>query len=206
MTEDDSSVGHIRKLSLYSFIAFLAVSALFAIFTVVFGEFGEFEAKVLVSTLVVTLASVCSLCCSAYATRTGITWPGVAGIVLAVVSAVLVIVGIWTEMEADGYWKTTAILGLLAWAVAHALALLTVRLQRNHGWLQVASTVNILLIAGIPVGHDPGGDRRGRLVQDRCGARHSCRAGDAGHPDHGEVDPSIRGPFVGGGHAHPQET
>jgi hypothetical protein len=147
MSQPEAALGKATKLFLYSFLAFLATSAAFAIVTVVAGTFGEFEAKVLITTSVIALASICSLCCSAFASRTGITWPTLAGIVLAAVASCMVALGVWAEMEQEGYWKLVAVLGFFALAAAHVLALLAVSLPRRHRWVQVVTTATLLLLA-----------------------------------------------------------
>ena len=140
-------ISGVRKMSLYSFIGFLALSALFAIVCVIRGEFGEFEVKVLVTTLVIAAGSICSLCCSAYAGRTHNTWPALGGIGVATLAGALLILGVWMEIESEPYWKDTAVLGVLAAACAHALALLALRLKPEQRWLQVVTSVNIALLA-----------------------------------------------------------
>jgi hypothetical protein len=149
MKQSADMVSSVRKGFLYSFIVFLAISALLAITSVLFGKFGEFEIKVLVTTSVIAVASICSLCCSAYTSRSQNALPGIAGISVAGVSAAMLIIGVWTEMDSEGYWKTTAILSVFAIAFAHSLALLAVRLRPTHSWLQLGTAINIFALAAI---------------------------------------------------------
>lgn len=145
--QDKGLIGRVRKAFLYSFISCLAVSALMAIICVLAGKFGKFEGKVLVTTTVVTVASICLLCCIAYLGRKWKPMPGVAGIILIGVSAVMLIGGVWTEVHSHDYWEITAVICVFAIASAHLLALLAVRLKPGHVWLQIAAAVNILLLA-----------------------------------------------------------
>ena len=147
MAHIENTAGRIKQVSFYSFIVFLAISALFAIASVMFGKFGEFEFKALISTSVIALASIGSLCCSAYSSRKRDPLPGISGIVLAAVSALMIILGIWTEMNSADYWKITAVFSFFAVALAHSLALLTVRLRREHGWIQLAAMLDIFALA-----------------------------------------------------------
>jgi hypothetical protein len=149
MKHDTDMISRVRKGSLYSFIAFLGISALLAITSVLSGKFGEFEIKVLITTSVIAVASICSLCCSAYTSRSQNSLPGVAGVSFAGISAAMLIIGVWAEMDSEGYWKTTAVLSVFAIAFAHSLALLAVRLRPTHSWLQLGTAINIFALAAI---------------------------------------------------------
>lgn len=149
MKQDVDAANRMRKGSLYSFIAFLSASALLAIGCVLFGDFRGFVMKVLITTSVITVASICSLCCSVHAGRTANFLPGVAGIFLAGVSATMLILGVWTRMHPVGYWKTSGIVGVFAVAFAHSLLLLAIGLRRTHRWLRLAAAINIFALAGL---------------------------------------------------------
>ena len=134
---------------LKSFIVFLALSALLAIGIVLFGDFGDFEVKVLITTTVVACASVGSLCCSAYAGRTGKRPPAIAGIAVTAAAAALVVAGAWAEADSEVYWKPTIVLTVYALAFAHALAVLAVRLGPARAWLPVATAMNTFALASL---------------------------------------------------------
>ncbi|PZD70457.1 hypothetical protein C1752_12028 [Acaryochloris thomasi RCC1774] len=149
MKQDFDPSDNLKKISLYTFIAFLSISAFFAIASVLTGRFGEFELKVLITTSVIAIASICSLCCSAYSSRKQNTVPSYSGIALAGASAVMLILGVWAEIAAEGYWKSTAILSIFAFASAHSLALLAVRLRAEHAWVQFVTVINIFTFATV---------------------------------------------------------
>ncbi len=149
MKQNADMTSRVRKGSLYSFIAFLSISALLAITCVLSGSFGDLEIKILVTTSVIAVASICSLCCSAYSNRKENALPGLGGISVAAVSAVMLIVGVWAEMDSEVYWKTTAICSVFAIAFAHSLALLAVGLRPTHYWLQLATGINIFALASL---------------------------------------------------------
>lgn len=138
-----------KTVLLYLLIGFLMLSALFAIITVLTGRFSHFEIKVLLTAMVIVFTSIGSLSCSTYMARSGRTWPGVAGITLAVFSASLIILGLWWGVRdyRVEYWKTAIVTATFAAAFAHSLALLSVRLPLKHLWIRVITTVNIFLLA-----------------------------------------------------------
>ena len=149
MKQNADMISRVRKGSLYSFIGFLAISALLAITCVLSGEFGDFEIKVLITTSVIAVASICSLCCSAYSNRKENALPGLGGISVAAVSASMLIVGVWAEIDSEGYWKATAICSVFAIAFAHSLALLAVELRPTYSWLRIGTGINIFALAAL---------------------------------------------------------
>ena len=149
MKQNVDMISRVRKGSLYSFIGFLTISALLAITCVLSGEFGDFEIKVLITTSVIAVASICSLCCSAYSNRKENAWPGLGGISVAAVSAAMLIVGVWAEIDSEGYWKATAICSVFAIAFAHSLALLAVELRPTYSWLRIGTGINIFALAAL---------------------------------------------------------
>lgn len=139
----------LKKVSLHTFILFLAISALLAIITVLSGNFGSFEFKVLITTSIVAAASICIMCCSSYASRSELAWPGTFAAVLTFVSAALLIGGSWAEVDSVLYWKTALMAGIFAVAAAHALALLGLHLHQPHAWLKPVTAVTIFTLATV---------------------------------------------------------
>ena len=54
---------------------------------------------------------------------------------MRMVAAAMGLIGIWGEIEDDGFWKTMVILSLQAGALAHSLALMLVELPAGRRWL-----------------------------------------------------------------------
>ncbi len=151
MQDKTTNAAKIKTTALYLLIGFLILGGLFAIITVLTGRFSHFEIKVLLTTLVIVFASIGSLSCSTYMTRSGRAWAGVAGITLAVFSASLLILDLWWEVRDTTvwYWKTVIVTAIFAAAFAHSLALLCVRLSHKYRWIKVITTVNIFLLAAV---------------------------------------------------------
>lgn len=146
---DAALPARLKQGSLYCFVIFLVISALLAIAAVLSGSFDVFELKILLTTSVIAAASVCGLCCSVYAQRTGVAWPGAAGAGLAWVSAALFVYGAWQEVSGEDYWRVTVILGIFAIATAHTLSLLGLRLRPAHDWLKPVAAITIFALAAI---------------------------------------------------------
>ncbi|MCF7975428.1 MAG: hypothetical protein K9N55_16545, partial [Phycisphaerae bacterium] len=124
----------IRKASLKVFIGFLALTALIAIISVLSGEFGKIQFKVLATTFSISAASICSMSCAAFMEKRKRTGLGLTGILLCAVGAVLVIVGLWPEIDSEVYWKTTVTVIVAAIALAHAFLLSLPDLDDRHTW------------------------------------------------------------------------
>ena len=63
------------------------------------------------------------------------------------VAAILVIVGIWSEINSDIFWKTAFSIMVTAIAFAHAFLLLLPELDDRYHWIQKWSTGVIGLLA-----------------------------------------------------------
>jgi hypothetical protein len=137
----------VKKQALRSFIAFLGLTALIAIVSVLGGEFGSLQIKILVTCFTISAASICSMSCAAFIEKNKRTELGLAGIVLSVLAAVLVILGVWMDFSDEEYWKTTATFSILAIAFAHAFLLALPELDRSQKWVQLASSVSIGVLA-----------------------------------------------------------
>jgi hypothetical protein len=112
------------------------------IISVLSGAFGSLEVKFLVTTTVVALASICALACSTYPNHV----IGSLGICIAILAACMLIAGVWLEVNADFYWRFSAILAVIAVAFAHSLALLSIPLV-GYSWLKTTTLVSIFTLA-----------------------------------------------------------
>jgi hypothetical protein len=143
-----------RRFSLIVFIGFLILTAVIAIISVLSGTFGEVQWKILGTTFTISGASICSMACAAFMEKKKRVPVGTAGIVLCVIAAVLVIAGMWPEIDSDEYWKATSTCGVLALAFAHTFLLALPNLDDRQKWVQTVTFISIailaiLIIAGI---------------------------------------------------------
>src|SRR5262245_13976448 len=137
----------IRGLLLKIFIGFLSLTALVAIVSVLSGEFGKTQIKVLITTCSISAASICAMSCAAFLERKKAKAVGGTGILIASVSALLVIAGTWGEIPEEDYWRATATLVVLSVCFAHGCLLCLPSLAARYRWTQIASTILITLLA-----------------------------------------------------------
>ena len=125
----------------------MILTALIAIFCVLSGDFGEFEVKVLASTFMVSAASICSMSCAALIEKRRKRGFGLAGMACAAIAALMLISGMWLEIDDELYWKSAITAVVLAAASAHAFLLILPDLDFNHRWTQIASAISIGILA-----------------------------------------------------------
>ena len=132
-----------RRLALKAFLGFFGLTALIAIVSVLAGEFGKLQGKILATTVTISAASICSMSCAAFIEGKKLARFGLCGIVLSVCAAVLVMVGVWPEIESERYWRTTFTFGVAAIAFAHAFLLCLPELDDRQKWVQTVSLVGL---------------------------------------------------------------
>lgn len=136
----------LRKGFLKLFLGFLGITALVAIASVVSGELGSIQVKILITCFTISAASISAMACAAFIERRQHVRPGILGISLAVLSATLVITGVWVESGNEWYWKVTVTIITLAIGAAHGLILNLPDLNKKSQWVQTASTAIIVLL------------------------------------------------------------
>ena len=136
-----------KRAALWFLIVSVVLSALSGIIAIVSGTFGDLQARIILTTLTISAASLCALACGAlWESGRGKTLPA-AGILLAVVTAAVFIFGIWSKISNEEFWKFAASLGLIAVASAHACLLSLATLARRFAWSRVAAFVLVYLLA-----------------------------------------------------------
>lgn len=124
-----------KRVFLYTLIGSVALSAVIGIVVILFGNFGELETKILMTTLTITTTSILGLACGAYLETGQSKWLPIAGILFAVLSAVMWIVMIWLgEIRNDVYIKSLMSATLLAASCSHLSLLSLARLERRFLW------------------------------------------------------------------------
>jgi hypothetical protein len=136
-----------KRTALWFLIGSVAVSAVIGIIAIVIGAFGKTEARILLTTLAISAASICALACGALWESGRVKLLPMIGIALAIFAAILLIAGIWWEPSSDGYWKFTASAGLMAAATAHVCLLALARLAPRFVWSQIAAYTAAYLLA-----------------------------------------------------------
>lgn len=160
----------LTKIFLRVFIVSIAATALIGIAAIgIPTKNWEYEFKILMTTCVVAGASICGLACGGCMSRGHRVLP-TAGLVLTGISAVLLLVGMWAEVNSELFWKVTASVVFFAVACAHLSMLFMANLAGVYRWAYVFAYQLIfglatLMAAGVAFEFfDRGGDGYWRLT------------------------------------------
>ena len=148
----------LRRLFLYIHIAAVACSAFIGIGQILTGNNKDF--RVLLSAVVVALASICGLACgAAWEAKRARVFP-LGGLALTLAGGASLLVLIWFTPRFQAhvwFWKTTAIVCIYAVALSHISLLCVARLASRYTWsllvaivaiLAVATSVSMMIVAG----------------------------------------------------------
>ena len=137
----------IKQNALKVAIGFLILTALFSIWTVLLGEFGEFEIRVLITTVSISIASMCAMACGAHIEKTQIKLAGGIGIFSAVVSLILTLLLIWVEIRDSTIWRLSLSSMVVTFALAHTLLLNLPPLIEKRYWLRYLAGLSIAIMS-----------------------------------------------------------
>ncbi len=137
----------LKRFFLKVFLGFLGITAAIAIVSVLSGEFGKLQEKILVTCFAVSASSICSMACAAFIERKRQVGLGLAGISLSMVSAIILIVGVWAEIASDDYWKTLITFTVVAISFAYTFLLMLPSLVEKYKWIQVAFCASVAVLA-----------------------------------------------------------
>lgn len=137
----------LTKIFLRLFIASIIATALVGIAVIsIPNDNWDFEIKIFATTAIIAGASICGLACGGCLTRGHRILP-TAGLVLAGISACLLLIGLWPEINSEAYWKITATLSFLAVACAHLSLLFMANLAGGYRWAYLVAYQLILGLA-----------------------------------------------------------
>jgi hypothetical protein len=136
-----------KRIALWLLIASVGASALLGIIIVLAGKFSEIEVRIILTTLTISAMSICALAAGAL-WESGRKKPlALAGIILAVLAAILFLSGIWTRASNEEFWKFNASVGLVAVATAHACLISLASLAKSFVWARITAFVFVYALA-----------------------------------------------------------
>jgi hypothetical protein len=142
-----------KKIFLYLMICSIALSALMGIWAILSGDV---EYRILGTTLTIVGTSILGLACGAFlenprSQKFPLVLVPALGIILSVLSALITVWMIWTEMSwtAEAVWKTLLVSTIFAFSLAHLSLLSIAQLSRRFQWSLTTAYVVILALASI---------------------------------------------------------
>jgi len=148
----------LRTLALRSLIVSVIATALLGIVAVLLNRFDDLTARILLTSVVISISSLASLTCATLLERRARHPLAIAGIVLSVLAGALIVVGLWARINASEYWRFTGSLGAVAICSAQICLLWLARPAPRFAWVQWAvfaiwyglATIVVWMIYGEP--------------------------------------------------------
>ena len=138
-----------KRAALWFLIVSVVLSAISGIIALVSGNFGDIQARIILTTLTISAASLCALACGALWELGQVKTLPLIGIALAIITAAIFIFGIWAKISNEEYWKAGASIGIVATATAHICLLSLAKLAKRFAWSRVAAFVAAYLLAAL---------------------------------------------------------
>ena len=139
----------LKKVFLYSLIVSVCLSALFGIIAILSGDFGDTEIKILLTSLTISAASLGGLCCGAAYEARRVPYFATAGVLLIGMTALMILFGLWTELDWDLYWRMVGMMSTFSGAFAHLCLLHMARLKSSYQYVTWAAYTVDFLMCGI---------------------------------------------------------
>ncbi len=143
--------GSLRTFALRSLIISVIATAVLGIVAVLGNRFDDLTVRILLSAVVVSVASLASLTCATLLERRPRHPLATGGIALAVAAAALILVGLWAHINATDYWRVAGSAGVVAIATAQICLLWLARPAARFAWVQWAALAVWYGLAGIIV-------------------------------------------------------
>lgn len=144
------------KICLWGLIGSVILGAVLGIVFILRDTWGWFEAQVMLTTVIVAVTSLCGLACDLSRTPRGRNVLPKMGLALAIATAVLMLVGIWGDVDSEIYWKTAACVSIVGVAVVHVCLLSIAKLAKRFQWIRfIGSQVVLgfaLLLCAVVIG------------------------------------------------------
>jgi hypothetical protein len=124
----------IKRILMYSLVVSVLVGALVGILAVLRNEWGAFEVRVLLTTVVLAIASLCGLACDLSRTPRGLNLIPYGGMILTTAGLGMILYLIWGADHND-FWKLAFCTSIFAVATAHISLLSVARLAPRFQWV-----------------------------------------------------------------------
>lgn len=145
--EPDSPRLSMRRIALYALIASLVVSGALGIAALLMETFGKLQAKVLLTSLTVSAASILALASATALERERYAPLARAGIAVTALAAVLMLTFFWFEIDDWAFMRVAASAGTAAVALAHCSLLSLATLERRYVWVRTTAFALAALLA-----------------------------------------------------------
>ena len=138
-----------KKPLLYALVASVVFGAVLGIVLVLRNTWGWYETRVMLTTVIVAVASVFGLACDLSKTPFGSNWLPKTGLLLTALTAVMLLAGLWLDFESDEFWRSVIVVTVFCVATVHVSLLSIARLTGNYRWVYLIGCQVIYGLAGL---------------------------------------------------------
>ena len=131
----ENETSNLKRPLLYALIVSVIFGAVLGIILVLRGKWGWYETRVILTTIVIAISSLCGLACDLSRTPRGLNLLPKSGLALTGISAVMILIGMWADFDEEWFWKTAASISIFAVATVHVCLLSIARLVRRFQWV-----------------------------------------------------------------------
>jgi hypothetical protein len=142
-----TDVRRLKKPLLYSLIVSVILGAILGIILVLRNTWGWFEIRVMLTTVIIAVASLCGLACELSKLPFGMNGLPRAGLILTCLAAAILMLGMWTDNESEEFWKAAITVCIFAVATVHVCLLSIARLVGRFRWITFIGTQLIFGLA-----------------------------------------------------------
>lgn len=125
----------LKRILLYCLVGSVAVGAVLAILFVLLNTWGWFEVRVILTTIVIAVASLCVMACELARTPKGANLLTYAGFGLTSLASVMILIGMWSDAGDHHYWMMCGSLSSFAIATVHVCLLSVAPLASKFKWV-----------------------------------------------------------------------
>ena len=125
----------LKKPLLYALIGSVIIGAKLGIVLVLLDTWGWLEVRVILTTAVIAAASVCGLASDLCRTPRGRNVLPTAGLTLTGMASLMLLLGIWFEIDSELFWKWTFCACAFCVATVHVCLLSIARLAGKFRWI-----------------------------------------------------------------------
>lgn len=137
----------LRRILLRTAIGFLCLTAVTAAISVILGDFGPLHIRVILTTMILTVACLLGMVCAAYVEVRGQGTIGWSGVGMVVIAGVLLITGVWIEENDQGYWRLALSATCIAGAISHGCLISLPSLGKGRLWVQRLGVMSLAVLA-----------------------------------------------------------
>ncbi|TWU34332.1 hypothetical protein [Novipirellula artificiosorum] len=138
-----------KKPLLYALIVSVIAGAILGIILVLRNTWGWFEVRVMLTTVIIAVSSLCGLACDLSKTPFGMNLLPRSGLVMTGIAAVMLLLGMWGDLQSELFWKSAIVICIAAVATVHVCLLSIAKLAGRFRWVYFIGTQIIFGLAAL---------------------------------------------------------